>query len=227
MKPLSITASIILTLAFTVLPARGSTFPVGIFIDTSPLIGQGSFNLDFELLDGSSAGDANNTATIQAIYFSGGEPPFYQGEAPVFGITLTDTAVFNQFLQPLPSDTFGASMAFSTTTELDSGGTADQFSIKILDWSGTPIPTVGPDDAFLILKIDSANPIFQTFRSDLGRTAIDIAAPTVDPDAIPVPESVVPTTLVAALIIHSDARREGIDDPTKDKGDERLPAMAR
>ena len=83
------------------------------------------------------------------------------------------------------------------TTVLDAG-TPDEFSFGILDSTLIQVPTMGPGGAFVTVDIDLANPTIQSFSTDLGRTPIDIAAPTIN-EAAAVPDSAVPTLLVAAV----------------------------
>ena len=181
--------------------SRAITFTIT--TDTSPLIGQasGPFSLDFQFIDGSGSGDANNTVTLSAFNFYGGSwtgsPTLTGGASTGAGtITLTDSSFFNELFQGF---TPGTKLSFqvSMTTALDAGA-PDEFSFAILDSTLSEIPTMGPGDAFVTVDIDSANPTIQTFSSDLGRTTIDIAAPTIS-GAVVLPEGGVPIGLVGGL----------------------------
>jgi hypothetical protein len=160
-------------------------------LDTSPLIGEaaGPFSLAFEFIDGSGTGDANNTVVLSSFQFgvggsASGSPTVFGGATgnTSSGITLIDSSFFNALVQPFNP---GSSLGFSldTTTNLDAGGTPDEFSFSILDSSGAPIPTLGFVDAFLVLDVDSSNPTPQTFSSDpstppqAGGNPITMAAP--------------------------------------------------
>jgi hypothetical protein len=152
-------------------------------VDTSGLIGQAQapFSLDFQFLDGSAVGDVNNTVVVSG--FSGGtfngSPVSAGGASSSSGvITLTDSSFFNEFSQPFTPGTF-LRFSVSLTTAVDSGGTPDQFSFAILDKDGTEIPTLGLGDAFFSVNINSANPAPLAFGTDLTRTAIDVASPTI------------------------------------------------
>jgi len=146
-------------------------------MNTSPLIGEaaGPFSLAFQLIDGSSAGDANNTVILSNFLFGVGGSA--SGSPTVFGdatgdlssgITLTDSSFFNALAQSFNPGS-SLSFRFQVSTNVDAGGTPDEFSFSILDSSGAEIPTNGFVDAFLILDIDSSNPTPQTFSSDPSR----------------------------------------------------------
>jgi hypothetical protein len=168
-------------------------------LNTTPLIGHaaGPFSLNFQLNDGSGVGDANNTAVLSNFVFDGGAPagaPTYAGGASgnvASSVTLTDSAFFNSFTQAF---TAGTMLGFrvSLTTNVDAGGTPDQFSFAILDASGVEIPTQGlaavGSDVLLLIDIVSPTPGIQTFGTDIfrlpnaGGDAINIAAPVIIPE---------------------------------------------
>ena len=158
--------------------------------DTSSLIGlPGAFTLDFQLTDGSGIGDGNNTVMLNDFAFGGGS---WAGPASA---TLIDNAFFVEFPQGF---TPGTSLSFkvSMTTAVDAGGTPDLFSLAILD-NGVEIPTLAPPgyDAFLLVNIDSSNPLIQTFGTDPGRTTINIQTPSIRP----VPEGGVSIVILAGV----------------------------
>jgi hypothetical protein len=160
----------------------------------------GTFEVDFQLNDG--GGTTNNTATINNFAFGGGNPvgspTILMGGAngDLSGtVTLTDDPLLgggfiNEFAQQF---NLGSALSFDVqlTTNVDSPA-PDQFSFAILH-NGVEIPTTGTGDAFLIVDLDSINPSVQTFRSDLNRTNINIAAPTATSPttAVPEPSSIV------------------------------------
>ena len=177
----------------------------GISMNTSPLIGHsaGPFSLEFQLNDGIGIGDANNTAVLSNFMFGGGSasgsPSLTGGASGNLSstITLTDSSFFNQFIQGFtPGNTL--SFQLSLTTNVDSGGTPDQFSFAVLDHTGTEIPTLAGSffDVFVQIDIDSANPLVHTFASDTARSpaggggSINIAAPQVT-TAVPEPGTLV------------------------------------
>jgi hypothetical protein len=170
--------------------------------------------VEFQLNDGSGTGDSNNTAILNDFLLNGGGPagsPTLNGGANgnlTSGVTLTDNSFFNQFIQ---SFTPGSALSFrlSLSTNMDSGGTPDQFSFAILDKTGAELPTLAPGffDVFVQIDIDSASPIVRTFGTDTSRTpagggpAINIAAP-VAASAVPEPGTILlfPTFLFAPLV---------------------------
>ncbi|HLK68297.1 MAG TPA: hypothetical protein VKU19_32915 [Bryobacteraceae bacterium] len=146
-------------------------------LDTSGLIGHpaGPFSLDFQLTDGSGTGDANNTFTLTDFLFdSGGASglPSLTGGATgdtSTGVTLTDSSFLSEFTQAFVP---GASLSFTLqfTTNVDGGGTPDEFAFEILDSTGTALPstsfaTLGFDSQ-LVMDIDSSNPTIQLFATD-------------------------------------------------------------
>lgn len=171
-------------------------------LNTAPLIGHpaGPFAVELQFNDGNGAGDANNTALLSGFLFGGGGPsgaPMNIGGVAgnlASSITMSDSSFFNQLIQNFVP---GGSLAFqlSLTTNLDSGGVPDEFSLSILDSSGFEIPTLGPANALLIIDIDSSTPTVSAFRADAslvppggGGPPIDIAAPQITPVVSRVPE---------------------------------------
>jgi hypothetical protein len=149
-------------------------FEVSIY--TSSLIGHpaGPFSLEFQLNDGTGAGDANNAAMVSGFTFGGGGPA---GSAMLSGgasgslagtVFLLDTSPFNIFVQRFNPGTLLEFMVTLTNT-VDGGGAPDLFAIAIQDSSGTELPTTGIFDAFVIVNIDSHNPALNTFNSDPAR----------------------------------------------------------
>src|SRR5260370_14985562 len=166
-------------------PARAAAIIVNFTIATGPLQGNpaGPFSLDFQLNDGSGTGDANNTAVLSSFLFGPGGGPV--GSAALAGgatgnlgsfIQLTDSGFLNEFTQGF---TPGSLLQFqlSLTTNVDAGGTPDQFSMAILDSSGAQLPTFSFFDVFVEIDVDSANPVVQTFASDPSRNTVAGGAP--------------------------------------------------
>jgi hypothetical protein len=160
--------------------------------DTSPLVGNasGPFSLDFQLLDGSLLGDANNTAMVGSFAFlpAGGPsgPPTTLGDATgdiAAGIALRDTFPINELSQPVD---LGDRLAFALTMTAneDTGGIPDLFSFAILDNTGSAIPTDGPANALLVADLQAGT--VQTF-SGIGDFAGVSALSVV---AVPEPGSV-------------------------------------
>ena len=182
-------------------------------LDTAQLVTSpaGPFSIDFQFIDGSGTGDANNTLSIGSFDFGGGSPT---GSAALTGgvtgdlsrgVSMIDSSFFNELTQEFAP---GSSVSFqlTSTTNVDSGGVPDEFSFAILDGTGVEIPTQGlasvGSDVFLDLIVDSAtSPSVWSFASDPGRSPaagggpITTGPPTVTETAAgtPVPE---PSTLI-------------------------------
>src|SRR5207245_6462321 len=103
------------------------------------------------------------------------------------------SSFLNAFMQPFNP---GSLLQFrlQTSTNLDAGVTPDEFSFSILDNTLSELPTLGFFDVFVVLDIDSANPVPQAFGSDPSRppqgggSGITMGAPVVTA-AIPEPSS--------------------------------------
>ncbi len=168
-------------IALTVVLLSATVSQAGVIYDvslnTSPLIGHaaGPFSLAFQFNDGSGAGDSNNTAILSAFQFgaggsAAGSPSLFGGASGSLasGVTLTDSSFFNAFTQQFNP---GSLLKFrlQVSTNVDAGGTPDEFSFSILDNTLTELPTLGFFDVFVVLDIDSPNPVPQSFDSDPSR----------------------------------------------------------
>jgi hypothetical protein len=211
--------SVLALVALTV--AQADVF-YDVVMDTSPLIGHsaGPFSIAFEFADGSGIGDGNNALFVSGFDFGSGGP---SGLPLTFGsvggdlstsVVITDASPDNIFVQSfVPGNTL--SFLLEMTTNVDAGGTPDEFIMSILDNTFTPIPTLSnsPANPFLQIDIDSSNPTVQTFSSDStqapagGGDPISIAAPLVT--AVPEPSSapLVAMTLICVGLCSGWARR--------------------
>jgi hypothetical protein len=154
-----------------------------ITLDTSSLkVNVGSpFSLAFELGGGSESG--NNTAILSNFNFGTGSAagsPILVGGALgdlTSGLTLTDSDVDNIFIEGV---SFGDLLSFNLTltTNVDFGGTPDDFIWSILDSTETPVPTTSSSPLFplLAITIDSSHPSVGTFD---GTFPYFFSAPTV------------------------------------------------
>jgi hypothetical protein len=100
------------------------------------------------------------------------------------------------------------SFEFGLTTNVDAGGTPDEFSLALLQQDGTVVNTADPSgaNALLIVDIDSGRPTFNTFASDLTPAAI-----VTQSAALPEP----PTSLLLAVALASAAWSGRRGDPRR------------
>ena len=105
----------------------------------------GPYSLDFQFTDGDGLGP-NNTVTVESNDFTGftlfdGNPPFSGEQSASF--------------------TPGGDVSFlvSLTTNEDTLGTPDLFTVAILDQNGSEVPTLDPSGANTIMSIvESTDP---------------------------------------------------------------------
>jgi len=164
-------------------PAHAGIINGSVSLDTSGL--SGTFEIGFILIDGSGTGDANNTVMLGNFGFGGGSvgtvdlgmtTPGASGDF-ASGATLIDSGFFVEFAQGF---TAGAQLTFDfgLTTNLDAGVTPDQFSIALFQSDGTPIPSLDPSGAVLLVNIDSTQPTFQSFATDVTAAPVVTTAGT-------------------------------------------------
>jgi hypothetical protein len=174
MKPLVVLVSLLWVPA-----AIGAAATYSISIDTSALAGSsaGPFSISFQMSDGSGTGDGNNLAILTNFQFGGGSPA---GTANLVGtafgnlssgVIMTDGSGVAFFSQQFLA---GSTVRFqlSLTTNVDTGPTADAFTVAILDKTLTPIPTTegAPLDMLVEIDINSANPAVTLYQADLTRS---------------------------------------------------------
>jgi hypothetical protein len=169
---------------FTTQTSGASTIQYYVDINTASLIGNpsGPFSLDFQLNDGSGAGDANNTATINNFTFgtgsASGTPSLAGGAAGNLSgaVTLIDTTPFNEFYQAFNA---GNDLTFDVTLTLnsDAGPTPDSFSVAILDNNLYNLPTTGIGDTFLMVNLGPTPSVTTGFSTSPGVTVSVAAVP--------------------------------------------------
>lgn len=190
------------TAALALASVASAQIQFNVQLDTSSLVSNpsGPFTLDFQLNDGSGTGDANSWATISNITFGGGSAS--AGTAWTIGgasgdlgssVTLNDSdPLLNDFTQGFTPGSW-LSFTVSLSTNVDAGGTPDEFSFAILDGNFFNLPTASlGSDTFVQVAIDSANPSILTAASLDGT----IPSPTVTP----VPEASTYGLMGAALL---------------------------
>jgi hypothetical protein len=197
-----------LTVAADQRAAHASLITGTVSLDTSGLAGP--FELAFILTDGSGGGDGNNTVTLSNFLFGGGSAGAVDallsfGGASgnlISGASLVDSSFANIFASAF---TAGSSLSFhfGLTTNVDAGGTPDQFSLALLRADGTLVNTQDPSGAgsLLTVNLESALPTFSTFASDLT------PAPLVVESASPLPEPSMLLLLAISLVGALRSRR--------------------
>lgn len=168
-------------------------------MNTAPLVGNGPFALDFQLLDGSGSGDGNNTVKLTNLAFGAGGSPSGGGTSTggavgtlTSGVTLNDTSFFNEYYENF---TAGGVLTFTidTTNVADAGLTPDLFTVAILDSGLNELPAKGPAGEFLDISLGGgASPQVTTYGSAAG-SAYSLSAPTVQvattPPTLPEPSN--------------------------------------
>ncbi len=196
-------------LALTSAAVFGNTI---VTLNTAPLqtSSAGPFTLDFQFLDGDGTGDGNNTVTLSNFTFGGGSvnttPSFSTGGINVttgpFGVTLTDTAFYNDVEFSL---TPGSSLSFALDSTSNPDTSApDTFTFAIFDGSGNEISTTNPNglDSFLELDLPTGSTPITTILSGSAPGASVMLAPPVESSGgttTPEPSAFIP--LVGALTV--------------------------
>src|SRR5438128_2404745 len=169
------TLMLALVLAANPRPAHADIITGSVSLDTSAL--SGPFELAFIFTDGSVTGDANNTVTLGNFLFGVGGSAgtvdlslSFGGESGdlTSGVSLIDSSFLNIFASSFTPGSL-LSFDFGLTTNVDAGGTPDQFSLVLLQADGSVVNTEDPTGAnsLLTVNLDSAQPAFSTFASDL------------------------------------------------------------
>jgi hypothetical protein len=193
--------------------SHATSIGFNVSLGTSPLIGSsaGPFYIDFQLIDGSGIGDANNTVTINNFLFGGGNavgsplPPIggASGDLSSF-VSITDNSFLNEFTQQFNP---GSKLSFhvNLTTNVDIGSpTPDAFSFAILDNTLAPLPTTGLGDALLLVNINSSTPLVEPFPTSPG-SPIQLSAPEIS--AVPETGSSISMLLVGLGAVWCFRRR--------------------
>jgi len=162
-------------------------------VDTSGLPSSPGSEIVFFLIDGSGAGDGNNTATLSSFGFGGGSAGAVDGVITGGGVTgdmtsgvsIIDNSFTNTFAQLFTAGT-AISFALDLTTNVDAGPTPDQFGFAILDPSQNLIPSSDPtgQDNLLVINIDSSSPAIVTYSNLVTVTPVGAVA-TPEPSSVP------------------------------------------
>lgn len=215
-RPVSIALSIAVFVFWAQLARPDAVYNVT--LNTTSLAGHaaGPFSLEFQLTDGSGTNDRNNTAIMSNFGFGGGAsagaPILTGGSAGGLDsfVAITDSSFLNQFIQQFtPGNQLSFTLAL--TTNVDSGGIPDQFTMSILDQTGAELPTTSTFDVFLAIDINSSNPGVRTFSSDASRAPaagggpVSIEAPVLS--EVPEPGSLVLVGGALMLVLLTRLRR--------------------
>lgn len=160
-----------------VMPSRVAADTVtNVTINTSSLGATPGSEIFFILTDGSGANDANNTATLTNFALGGGiagsvdalnSSGGFSGDL-TSSITLVDSS-FVSILGQLFTAGNTLSFTLDLTSNVDAGGTPDQFAMVILDPNGNPLQNSDPlgFGNLLVINIDSASPTINNYAPDL------------------------------------------------------------
>jgi len=190
----SILAALLVVLGSTT--ARASSYTVPYLLNTSGIVGQGTFSLAFQLVDGSGIGNADNTVQLFGFNFYGGSasgsPLLFGGAAGDVSTVLTLTnsdPFFNAAIQgfvPGQQLTFDATFTNNLDTPFP-----DLFLLSLLDPTGNGIPTLDTVyDSFLAVNLNGTTtvvdgittPPTSVFGADPSQTNYDLPAPIVTPE---------------------------------------------
>ena len=192
--------------------AQAASVTVEFGLNTSSIVGLGTFSLAFQLTDGSGTGDADNTVNLNNFNFGGGSASgaatLYGGAmgSAASGLTLTNSnSLLNAAIQgfvPGRELTFDATLTNNADTPFP-----DLFMLSILDPSGNGIPTFdSANDSFLTVTLNGTTvtlpnggtaPPTSFFAADPSQTSYDLPAPT----AVPEPSSLVPLAACCLFLV--------------------------
>ena len=184
--------------AFGTRPASAAILDVT--IDTSPLVGAGLFQIDFQLIDGSGFGDASTTVQVRDINGAFNGMPLVEGGASgevVSGIDVTDSAFFNAFTVPF---TAGPALSFRLIGMASPGGlTPDLFTVSLVRYA---LPDGSATlEFFPLLDVEFGEPRTIAAYDVAG---VNLAAPTVTEVSTPAPE---PGLLALGAVMAAGLRR--------------------
>ena len=184
-------------------------------LDTAPLAGNGPFTLDLQFLAGGGAPNDLNLNTIALSGFTfGGGAPLGGGTATggasgslASGVTLTDSAFFNEYYENFTPGTL-LSFTIDSTNAPSPSGTPDLFTVAILDSHGNELPTNGPASEFLDVSLAGGSSSAVTTYGSAPGSALALPAPVVQSQTRAViPEPASYWEMLAALTAIAVGRR--------------------
>jgi hypothetical protein len=167
-------------------------------VNTSGLVGLGQFTLFFQLVDGSDAGNSDNTVSLTNFNFDGGSATpgtvmdFGGGSGDLSsGVTLTNSNALLNFVAQ--SFTPGPDLMFlATFTNNLNSPFPDVFTTSLLDPNGNGIPTLDPtgNDTIITVTLTGTTqpgpygnaPPVGVFGTDPSQTSLVVPAPSVVPE---------------------------------------------
>jgi len=169
------------------------TYRVTIATDALQGAPAGPFYVDFQLFDGTGAGNANTTVSLSNFNFGGGSSVAGTFDAGgVSGsldsnITLTDSSFYNEFYQGFtPGSTLQFDLQISSSPQ--GGVTPDSFAFAFLDSTLSNLPTLAPgSDVFSYVEIGDGDPVVTNYASNdsiipnAGGPGLSILAPSFQP----------------------------------------------
>ena len=181
-----VTTTIAVLILLMCLNGFGAADSFGVLVPTSGLPSGQQFTLDFNLTDGSGAGDGNTSFIISNFSFDTGGAvvgtvvPFgtAAGDAST-SVTMNDSLFSNEFQQMF---TPGALLSFqvSFTGGVDAGSPPDLFTFSIDE-----LNTADPSGALVELSFDSAHPnpnVFSATTFVTGGDAVKGVTPVITPE---------------------------------------------
>jgi hypothetical protein len=167
-------------------------------VNTSGLVGLGQFTLFFQLVDGSDAGNSDNTVSLTNFNFDGGSATagtvmdFGGGSGDLSsGVTLTNSNALLNFVAQ--SFTPGPDLMFlATFTNNLNSPFPDVFTTSLIDPNGNGVPTLDPtgNDTLITITLTGATqpgpdgnaPPVATFGTDPSQTSYVVPAASVVPE---------------------------------------------
>ena len=175
-------------------------------LNTGALNGNGSYYLDFQLLDGNGSGDGNSLAMLSNLSITGANlgvalpstGTVSGNPTQLTGLTLKDSDpnADATYLQPFTVNSSTSLLSFNvhlSTVLPKDAPIPDVFNLIILKGDGvTPLSTLGPTGVELLSSIDFTAPGsgLTSYGTD-AQSSVSLTAPSIQPIAsIPLPSAI-------------------------------------